>query len=191
MEGPMMTMSLPLVSPPYHPKVAEVMDKVEFGLSPQGLMRGLAHHPRLFGNLMAIGGTIMFRTSLDARLRELAILRTAARTRCEYEWGMHVALFREPCRLADAELASLQHGAPEDSCWTETEGLVLRVVDELHDQSTLSDGTWARVQGQFDPAAIVELMATVGNYHMLAYFLNACRIPLEEGAARFSARTPR
>ena len=179
--------SLPLVSPPYEPKVAEVMYKVDFAaLSPQGLMRGLANHPRLFGNLMAIGGTIIYRTSLDARLRELAILRTAARTRSEYEWGMHVVHFRESCRLTDAELASLQHGAPADSLWSETEALVLRVVDELHDTSTLSDTTWARVQEEFGSTAIVELMVTVGNYHLLAFFLNACRIPLEEGAARFS-----
>lgn len=178
--------SLPLVSPPYDPKVAEAMAKVDMGLSPQGLMRSLAHHPRLFGNLMAIGGTIIYRTSLDARLRELAILRTAARTLSEYEWGMHVALFRESCRLTEAELTSLQYGAPGDSSWTETEELVLRVVDELHDKSTLSDATWARVQGAFDPTAIVELIVTVGNYHLLAFFLNACRIPLEEGAARFS-----
>jgi len=185
MEGALTMASLPLVSPPYDPRVAEAMGKVDMGLSPQGLMRGLAHHPRLFGNLMAIGGSIIYRTSLDARLRELVILRTAARTRSEYEWGMHVALFREPCRLTDAELASLQHGAPEDRCWSEIEAQALRVVDELHETSTLSEPTWARVQSQFDPTAIVELVVTVGNYHLLAFFLNACRIPLEPGAARF------
>jgi len=178
--------SLPLVSPPYAPKVAEVMDKVDFAsLSPQGLMRGLANHPRLFGNLMAIGGTLIYRTSLDARLRELAILRTAARTRSEYEWGMHVVHFRESCRLTDAELVSLQYGAPADPVWSDTEALVLRVADELHETSTVSDDTWARVQKAFDAAVIVELVVTVGNYHLLAFFLNACRIPLEEGAARF------
>ena len=180
-----MAKSLPLVSPPYEPKVAETMDKVAMGLTPGNLMRSLAHHPRLFGNIMALGGTLIYKTSLDERLREIAILRTAARTRSEYEWGMHVALFREPCRLTEAELTSLQYGSPEDPCWSDAESLVIRVVDELHDASTLSDSTWSRLQAAHDPKAIVELMATVGNYHMLAFFLNACRIPLEEGAARF------
>ena len=188
MEGALNVAGLPLVSPPYAPKVAEVMDKVDFAaLSPQGLMRGLANHPRLFGNLMALGGTLIYRTSLDARLRELAILRTAARTRSEYEWGMHVVHFRESCRLTGAELVSLQRGSPADPVWNETEALALRVVDELRDTSTLSDATWSRVQQEFEPAVIVELIVTVGNYHMLAFFLNACRIPLEEGAARFGA----
>ncbi len=180
-----MTTSLPLVSPPYEPKVAETMDKVAMGLSPGNLMRSLAHHPRLFGNIMAIGGTLIYKTSLDERLREIAILRTAARTRSEYEWGMHVALFREKCSLTDAELTSLQYGAAEDRCWNNSESLVIRVVDELHDTSMLSDATWARLQAAHDPKGIVELTATIGNYHMLAFFLNACRIPLEEGAARF------
>lgn len=180
-----MTTSLPLVSPPYEPKVAETMDKVAMGLTPGNLMRSLAHHPRLFGNIMALGGTLIYKTSLDERLREIVILRVAARTRSEYEWGMHVALFREPCRLIETELMSLQYGAPEDPCWSDSESLVIRVVDELHDASTLSDSTWSRLQAAHDPKAIVELMATVGNYHMLAFFLNACRIPLEEGAARF------
>ena len=123
--------------------------------------------------------------TFDEEHRELVILRTAARTRSEYEWGMHVALFREPCRLTDAELVSLQYGAPADPVWSETEALVLLVVDELHETSTLSEATWTRVQAAFDPTAIVELVVTVGNYHLLAFFLNACRIPLEEGAAHF------
>lgn len=176
---------LPLVAPPYEPKVAEAMEKVKMGLSPGNLMRSLAHHPRLFGNIMALGGTLIYKTSLDERLREIAILRTAARTRSEYEWGMHVALFREPCRLTETELTSLQSGTPEDRCWNDAERLAIQVVDELHDTSTLCDATWSRLAAAHDPQAIVELTVTVGNYHMLALFLNACRVPLEEGAARF------
>jgi alkylhydroperoxidase family enzyme len=136
---------------------------------------------------MAMGGTLMFRSSLDARLREVAILRTAARTRCEYEWGMHVALFREPCGFTDEQFTALQYGAPDHPAWSATEALAIRVVDELHESSTLSDDTWASVQAAFNPTAIVELLLTAGNYHMLAFFLNACRVPLEDGAARFSA----
>lgn len=178
---------LPLVSPPYHPKVAETMEKVALGLTPANLMRSLAHHPRLFGNVMALGGTLMYRTALDERLREIAILRTAARTRSEYEWGMHVALFRDRCRLTDAELASLESGQPGDGCWNEGEALVVRLVDELHDTSTLSEATWSRLAQGHEPPVIVELLLTVGNYHLLAFFLNACRVPLEDGAARFGS----
>ena len=181
-----MAASLPLVSPPYDPKIAETMAKVDMGLQPGNLMRSLAHHPRLFGNVMAIGGTLIYRTSLDERLREILILRTAARTRSEYEWGMHVALFRVPCRFTDAEIASLQSGSPDDPCWKEPEALAIRAVDELHNTSTLSEATWARVQAAHSPQAIVELIVTIGNYHMLAFFLNACRIPLEEAAGRFA-----
>jgi alkylhydroperoxidase family enzyme len=185
MEGTLMA-ALPLVSPPYDARVAEVMDKVDLGaLSPVNLMRTLAHQPRLFGNLMALGGSLMYRSALDARLREIAILRTAARTRCEYEWGMHVSLFREPCRLTVAELASLQYGSPDDACWGDAERLVVRVADELHETSTLGEGTWQALAAAHDPPVIVELLVTVGNYRMLAQVLNACGVPLEPGAARF------
>jgi hypothetical protein len=98
---------------------------------------------------------------------------------------MHVALFRETCRFTAAELASLQSGTPEDPCWNPSEALVIRVVDELHEDSTLSDGTWEKLRAAYDSRALVELTLTVGNYHMLAFFLNACRIPLEDGSARF------
>jgi 4-carboxymuconolactone decarboxylase len=181
-----MMAGIPLVSPPYDPKVAEVMDKVTFTtLSPVNLMRSLANHPRIFSNTMTLGGTLLLRTSLDARLRELAILRTAARTRSEYEWGMHVSLFRESCRLSEPELTSLQKGIPEDSCWSDDERLVLHVVDEIHDTSTLTDATWSALATAYAPGAIVELIITIGNYHMVAFFLNACRVPLEPAAERF------
>jgi 4-carboxymuconolactone decarboxylase len=185
MEGTLMA-TIPQVSPPYGPKVAEVMDKVDLGaLSSVNLMRTLAHQPRLFGNLMALGGSLMYRTALEARLREIAILRTAARTRSEYEWGMHVTLFREPCRLTEVELTSLQYGSAADGCWGENERLVVRVADELHDTSTLSEATGATLAGAYEPAVIIELLVTIGNYRMLAQVLNACRVPLEAGAARF------
>jgi alkylhydroperoxidase family enzyme len=177
---------IPLVSPPYDPKVADVMDKVDLGsLSPVNLMRALAHQPRLFGNLMALGGSLMYRTALDSRLREIAILRTAARTRCEYEWGMHVSLFREPCRFTEAELTSLQYGSPDDACWSDAERLVARVADELHETCTVTDATWEALASSHPPAVIVELIVTVGHYRMLAQVLNAGRVPLEPGAARF------
>ncbi|MBL8386157.1 MAG: carboxymuconolactone decarboxylase family protein [Burkholderiales bacterium] len=178
----------PLATPPYHPKAKEAIDQVDMGdLSPQNFLRVLAHHPRLMGNVVTLGGTLMYRTALDERLREIAIFRVAARTRSNYEWAMHSALFKERCRLGDDQIAALKDLPPSAPCWNARERLVITAVDELHDTSTIGDATWALLRAEWDQAQLLELLMVIGFYHMVAFFLNATGVGPERGALRFAA----
>lgn len=176
-------MRFPLAQPPYDEKVQEAFDKVNLGpLSPQNFLRVLAHQPRLLGNVVALGGSLMYRGSLPERLRELAIFRVAARTRCDYEWAMHRALFAERCRISDDELEALKNGPADAPCWKEQERLLIAAVDELHRDATISSATWAAMASHWEPATLLEIIVLIGHYHLVAFFMNATGAPPEAGA---------
>jgi alkylhydroperoxidase family enzyme len=171
---------------PYEPELEKMMAAVRFdGPAPRQLMQTLAHAPKLLMRFQAMGGTLLFGGKLPAREREIAIMRTGARTRSEYEWGMHVRLYQESCGLSDAQIAATRNGSADDPAWSAREALILRTVDELHDSSTISDSLWVELAAQWPAEQLVELILTIGYYHMAAFFLNATGVALEEGAARF------
>lgn len=180
---------LPLRPPPYPPEVAARIHNNAFGaLSPQNLRLVLAHQPALAAAFQAMAQQILFKGALPERQREIAIIRTGALTRSEYEWGMHVSLYAARCGLGDEQVADLTLAAPgaaSSSLWTEAERCIVRMVDELHQHSTVADATWAEMRRHWPEDQIVELILSSSFYHMAAFFLNSTAVPLEEGAMRF------
>jgi hypothetical protein len=79
------------------------------------------------------------------------------------------------------------HGSADDPCWSERERLLVRLVDELHETGTIPDELWTGLAAKWDPPALVELVATVGFYHLVSFTANAFRVDLEEHAERFPA----
>lgn len=183
---PVPSTRLPLRAPPYPPDVAARIGNTAFsGLSPQNLRLALAHQPALAGAFQALAHEVLFKCALPEREREIAIIRTGALTRSEYEWGMHVSIYGGPCGFSDAQIDELTRGELSAALWTERERLIVRAVDELHHHSTVSDATWTQLAAHWPPAQIVELILSSGFYHMAAFFLNSVAVPLEEGAERF------
>src|SRR5580658_9931865 len=56
------------------------------------LFATVLRHPKLFQRWQALGGMLLFRGLLPARDREILILRTAANTTSDYEWGQHARI---------------------------------------------------------------------------------------------------
>ena len=183
---------LPLRPPPYEAEVEKNIRNTAFdGLSPQNLRLALAHHPKLASAFQAMGHVILFNCALPERQREIAIIRTGALTRSEYEWGMHVSIYAEQCGLSAeqvSELSLCQHHVDlSASLWTPAEALIVRMVDELHQHSTISDKAWQQMGAYWPQEQIVELILSASFYHMAAFFLNSVAVPLEDGSQRFPA----
>src|SRR6185369_16382121 len=99
------------------------------------------------------------RLSVDMRTRELVIDRVTARCGCEYEFGVHVAFFADRVGLSRDQLRSLVFGGAEDPCWTSPrERAVIRMVDELHDTSTVAQPLWDELAGLFTEAELLDLL---------------------------------
>lgn len=183
---------LPLREPPYEPEVQRNIDNAAFkGLSPQNLRLTLAHHPKLAGAFQAMAHVVLFQCAVSEREREIAIIRTGALTRSEYEWGMHVSIYGARCGLDERAIGELTLCPSwrdlSEGLWTSAERLVVRMVDELHLHCTVSDDTWALLDAQWPREQVMELIFASSFYHMAAFFLNTAAVPLEAGQARFPA----
>ncbi|MDP9912562.1 hypothetical protein J2W27_004688 [Variovorax boronicumulans] len=103
---------LPLRPPPYEPEVAAAIHNTAFkGLSPLNLRLALANHGKLGPAFQAMAHVVLFQCALPERDREIAIIRTGALTRSEYEWGMHVSIYADKCRLDAAQVRELTGSA--------------------------------------------------------------------------------
>jgi len=82
---------------------------------------------------------------------------------------------------------TVRNADPDASAFPQRERLLLRLVDELHDTSEVSDPLWLELRTEWTDEQLIELVALVGQYHLISFVTNAFRIPRESYAARFPA----
>lgn len=172
---------LPIRNPNDDPRLSELFAKGLRG--PNGeiinIFGALGNHPEMMKRWLVFAGHVMSKNTLSARDREILILRTGWNCRSRYEWGQHVLIALE-CGLTADEIEAVKSGASH-STWTDWEKLLLRAADELHDRFTLSDETWNALAARNTPEQMLDTVATVGQYHLVAMFLNSLRVPLDPG----------
>jgi alkylhydroperoxidase family enzyme len=183
----MSTARIEPLTPPYEPAVAAQLESMmPLGVPPIGLFRTFARNLPMAQAMGSWGGYELSRLlSLSMRQRELVIDRVTARCRCEYEWGVHLAFFADRVGLTVEQKRSITHGTPDDQCWPSEERVLLRAVDELHDQADISDATWSELTSTLDPEQILDLLMLAGWYHAISYAAKTARVALEDGAPRF------
>jgi alkylhydroperoxidase family enzyme len=142
----------------------------------------LVRHPGLFRKWVPFGGKLLA-GKLPPRDRELLILRTGYRCGSEYEWGQHV-LIGSAAGVAEDEIPRIQEG-PEAAGWSEHDATLLHAADELHDDSCISDTTWAALAAHYDEKQLIEIPMVVGHYHLVAYTLRSLGVPREPGVPGF------
>jgi alkylhydroperoxidase family enzyme len=143
---------------------------------PLNIFTTLGRHPELFRRWLGFGGALLD-GKLEARQRELVILRTAHHCSSEYEWVQHVPLARA-VGIDDEEIESLR-GALDAHAWNDSDRVVLKAADELHDKFSLSDDTWEDLSSRLDDATLIELVMLVGQYHLVALTVSALQIQVE------------
>ncbi|MFE0516964.1 carboxymuconolactone decarboxylase family protein [Streptomyces sp. NPDC058964] len=139
----------------------------------------LVRHPALFRHFLPFGSHLLRDGRLPERTRELLILRTACNTRASYEWGRHVPLARA-AGITEEEIRRVGRG-PDAQSWTPADARLLRAADELHRDARLSAATWFALAADHDEAQLIEITMLVGQYHMVAFFLNSAGTRLEPG----------
>ena len=159
------------------PEVREALE----ALPPLNIFRTLAHAETSLRPALRLGQAILSAQQLDARLRELAILRVARLTGAEYEWIQHVAIGLA-VGVTDDQVAALERGDAEAACFDARERLVLRVTTEVVEERGTSEATLAAALDAFSPREIVELIVAAGFYQLLSALMNSVDIDLDEPA---------
>jgi AhpD family alkylhydroperoxidase len=131
----------------------------------------LARHPELARAFLTFNAHLLGTSTLTARTRELAILRMAWRRRCRYEWAQHVLIARR-AGVTDEEIAEVRAGAAT---------LINKAVDELDEDSCLSEETYSALAAELDDRQLMDLVFTIGTYGTLAMALNTFGLELDPG----------
>ena len=177
-------MTAPRISPVTDPS-AEVRELYAKGglTAPDGstlnIFGTLAHHPGLLKRWLVFAGHVLAKSTLTPRDRELLILRVGVRCRSRYEFGQHVVIARRS-DISDDEIERVKAG-PEDPAWSGHDRALLRAVDELHDDSCISDATWAALTQTLSTEQMLDLIFAVGQYHLVSFALNSAGVELDEG----------
>lgn len=176
------------MTPPRGPRIAPVTDPDEEQTAllsktlltedgtPLNLFATLAHHPRLLKRFNALGGFFLVHGSVPPRERELVILRVAARTGSDYEFAQHVVI-GATAGLSGQEMARTRQPLQE---WDDEDRALLEFVDEVLDSEGAQVPSWDRLAARFPEPVMIELALLVGFYRMLAGFLNAVGVEVEE-----------
>lgn len=151
-----------------------------------GPFNALLASPEVGSAVQELGAAIRYRSSLPDRAREIAILELAVRRRCAFEWYAHERVGRA-AGLDDDEIRALLSGADCGS-FDPAEALVRRLVGTLLAERDLNDELFAQAQSVLGTTMLMELIALVGYYDLLALSLQVWRTPLPPGAeASFTA----
>ena len=152
--------------------IAEVLARVN-------LFRTTLHHPpigRIVGDVVE---ALVLHSVLDARLREIAILRTGWRLGSVYEWSNHYGIGRR-AGLTDGEIIAIREPTPS-SALTAADRCVIQLVDEVFDHVVVSPSTLHDARTHVgDDRALLELVLIPGCYRTIGTVLLTFEIPLED-----------
>jgi alkylhydroperoxidase family enzyme len=151
---------------------------------PRGLniLGTFAHHPDLAAAFWVFNGHILNTSTLTPRQTELAVLRVALRRNSVYEWQQHLYAARA-AGIVEEEIVAI---AARDGVhrWSDADDALLAAVDELIDDSDLSDETWDRLSASMDDKQVIDLIFTVGAYVAIAMLMGVAGIPLDDDLRR-------
>jgi methylated-DNA-[protein]-cysteine S-methyltransferase len=172
---------LPIRKANEDPRLAEMFSKGLTGPNgdPLNIFGVLGNHPDMLKRWLVFATHVLSKNTLTARDRELLILRTGWNCRSRYEWGQHVEIALR-CDISATEIKAVKKGASA-STWSPIDKLLLTAADELHNEYAVSDATWRNLGNHYSNEQILDLIATVGNYHLVAMFLNSTKVPIDAG----------
>jgi alkylhydroperoxidase family enzyme len=154
------------------------------------LVRALAHSPDGARAFSALAAFIRFKSRLDPRLRELAILQVGYLTRSPYEYSHHVKIGRE-FGVSDGDLRALaEESAGRQSALEPLAQAVLRAAREMTRDLAISDATFAALRAELDNERLVDLVMTIALYNGVVRLLATLRIDVEPEYQRYLEEFP-
>jgi len=146
------------------PEVREMLGRLP---APANIFNMMAHAETCVKPVMKLGGTLLGKLELDAKLRELCLLRAVKLEGGEYEWMQHVPIARDLGCTA-AQIAALDDDDDTAACFDDREMAALQFTREVVVDVRASPETLAQARKHLSDREIVELILMAGFYIMLA-----------------------
>ena len=141
----------------------------------------LLNSPGAAGALATLGGFARFETTLDPRVKVLAILTAAREAGGHYVWTVNQRGAREAGVSETIVSAIHEFRAPVGLDQKDAD--VVQFVLELLRQHRVSDATFNALRSQIGDAGVIDVLVVAGYYHTLAHCLQALEVDLPEGTA--------
>lgn len=149
-------------------------------LAELSVFRVLLRHPPVAAALNTMLSTLLWNGTLDARLRELVIMRIGWRTGSVYEWTQHWRVARQ-LDVSEDDLLAVRDWPASDR-FGAAERAVLAATDETLESGTITAQTWAAcVAALPGEQQLLELVVAIGNWRLFSSLLRSLEVPLEDG----------
>ena len=168
---------VPLIDENATPEIAALSAKIRGARGGQlhVFYRALLHSPGLASGWFEFNNAVRFGTRLDARVRELVIMRVAALTGCEYVWKVHEAQYAAAAGVTPQQVAALRDWK-KSGVFDAREQALLAYVDAMTRDVAVPDAVFAEMSRQFGDRETVEVTVLVGAYNMQTRVLRALGI---------------
>jgi 4-carboxymuconolactone decarboxylase len=150
---------------------------------PRGGARGpfnaLLRSPDLMDKVQRVGEYVRFRTSIPAKLNELAILVTGRTWGAKFEFYAHRILALKAGlgeSIADAIARNERPGGMEPD-----EELVYEFATAIQRDHVVNDALFTRAVARFGEPGVMDLIGVIGYYTLVSMVLNVAEVPLPPG----------
>tara|TARA_B100000700_G_scaffold292509_1_gene352566 strand:- start:57 stop:605 length:549 start_codon:yes stop_codon:yes gene_type:complete len=144
---------------------------------PWNIFLTLAQHPDLARRWLVFSNHVLFKSTIPAREREIAILRTGWQCQSEYEWAQHELIGAE-AGLTQEEIERIKEGP--DAEWGTLDALIINAADELFEEKKISDTTWKGLKSYWNDQQMMDLVFAVGQYTLVSMALRTFEVPLDD-----------
>ncbi len=124
---------------------------------------------------------LRFKTSVNKRLNELAILIQARISNAQYEWWAHETIARK-AGLPDAVMADLRE-CRRPTTMQDDERLVYDYCVQLSLNHRVPEPLWQEAVAKMGEQAVIDLTVLSGAYVMVSMLLNATQVGIPGGGA--------
>jgi len=154
------------------------------------LLRALINSPNAARDSRPLPNFIRFKSRLDPRLRELAILQVGYLARAPYEWAHHIEIGHR-FGVSDDDIRAMiddTNGKPTNlDVLTKT---VLKAAREITLEGAVSEQTFSALKQWLDNERYVDLVIATSHYNSVVRILGSLQIDLEEGYQRYLDQFP-
>ena len=135
----------------------------------------LLRSPELMDRFQRVGEYLRFKTSMPAKLNELAMVLAARHTRNAFEWAVHYPLAAKE-GVAASTLEAIARGERPASM-PEDEALLHDFCSTLLETHEVPDALYARALAAWGERGIVDLVGCVGYFVAICLVMNVARTP--------------
>jgi alkylhydroperoxidase family enzyme len=139
----------------------------------------LVNSPEMARAFNGVGGYIRFKSNLDPRLRELAILQVGWLERSEYEFTHHVKIGKE-FGVTDEDISGLiAETVGKPSRLEPLAKVILKGASEMARELAMSEATFAEIKNHLSDEHMVDLVLTIAFYCAVVRVLATMKIDNE------------